>query len=75
MAVGQDEAVPPGPLGVGGVAAEVAGEEDVGQGCQGHGGTGMARVGLLDHVHGQALDRGNALPIQFIKGFTHHLLL
>ena len=72
VAIGQDEPVTAEPMGIGRIEVEVAGKEDVGEGCQGHGGTGMARVGLLDHVHGEALGRRNAFPVQFIKHFTHH---
>ena len=56
VSVGEDEAVTVGPVRVDRVVAHDPGEEHVGQRGQGHGGTRVARVGLLRGVHGQATD-------------------
>lgn len=72
MAIRKDEAVTAEPLRVSRVEVKMAGKEDVRQWGQGHGSPGMARVGALDHVHGEAFDGGNALRVKLIKNFTHH---
>ena len=56
VAVGKDEAVAVGPLGVGRVVAHDAGEEHVRQRRQRHGRARVPRVGLLGGVHGEAPD-------------------
>ena len=56
VAVGQDEAVTVGPVGVGRVVAHDPGEQHVCEGRQRHGRARVARIGLLRGVHGQAPD-------------------
>ncbi len=54
--VRQDETIPVGPLGSPGVVTHDARPKHVGHRRQRHGGAGMARVGVLRSVHGQAAD-------------------
>jgi CobQ-like glutamine amidotransferase family enzyme len=57
VAVGLDEAVAVGPLGVGRVVAQVAAPQHFGDFGHAHRGARVAGVGLLDGVHGQRTDR------------------
>jgi hypothetical protein len=50
VTVGKNEAVAVPPLGVGRVELHDLGEESVSNGSKTHGGTRVARVGLLDHL-------------------------
>ena len=54
--VGQHETVTVGPVGVARVVAQDPGEQHVRERGQGHRGSGVSRVGLLDGVHGQSAD-------------------
>ena len=56
MSGGEDEAVAVGPVGVAWVVAHDPGEQDMSQRGEGHRGAGVARVGLLGGVHGDASD-------------------
>ena len=56
MSVGQDEAVPIGPLRFGGVVPHDPGEEHMGHRGESHGRPGVAGVGRPGGVHGQAAD-------------------
>ena len=53
MTLGEDEAVPIGPDGIGGVEAEHPLPEGVGDGGDPHRRAGVARVGPLDRVHAE----------------------
>lgn len=56
MAVGKDEAIPVGPIGMIGVDDEVFAPQHRGDVCHTHRRSGMTRLGLLDGVHCQTLD-------------------
>ena len=60
----QDEPVAAGPGGIGRGVAQVAGPERVGHRGHAHGGAGVARVRLLDGVHGQRPDRVDCQLVQ-----------
>jgi hypothetical protein len=64
VAAGEHEAVAVGPSRVAWIMAEEPAPEDVSGGSQGHGGAGMAGLGLLDGVHGECADRVDAAPDQ-----------
>ena len=59
----EDEAVPIGPAGVGGVEFQMPGEEDGGGIGHAHRHAGMARLGLLHGVHGERPDGVGHLPV------------
>ena len=56
VAVGQHEAVPAGPLGVGGVVAEIVVPQHLGDVRHAHGSAGVAAVGPLHRVHAEGAD-------------------
>ena len=56
VARGEDKAVAVGPLGITRVVAHDLGIEEVGKRGVGHGGAGVARIGLLHTVHGEGAD-------------------
>ena len=53
---GEHEAVAVGPVGVGGIELQEAGEQHGGHVGHAHGHAGMAGIGLLHRVHGQRAD-------------------
>jgi hypothetical protein len=59
----EDEPVAVGPLRIDRVEAQRLAVEDVGDGRQRHRGPGMARVRLLDGVHGERADRVDRQPL------------
>ena len=65
VAVGQDEAVPVGPVGVGRVVVHDPGEQHVGQWGEGHGRAASGRSWRPGGVHGQAPDDVDA---QLLEG-------
>ena len=60
VAVGEDEPVPVGPVGLGGIMVHDPGEQHMGQRGQGHGGTRMSGVGGPGGIHGQPPDHVDA---------------
>jgi len=62
--VGQHEPVAVRPVGLGRVVSQDPGEQDVGQGGEGHGRPRMPRVGRSRRVHGDAADDVDATLLE-----------
>ena len=71
MAGRKHEAVAVGPVRVGGVEFQEAGEQHRGDVGHAHGQARVARIGLLDRIHGEEADRiGHAIVV---FTFAHRL--
>ncbi len=68
---GKDETVAVGEGRVGRVHTEVLGVKSMGEWCQGHCCSGMSRVGLLDGVHAQSSDCGDAGVFRGSRCWSH----
>ncbi len=64
VASGEDETIAVRPGRIGGVVGQDPGEQHMGQRCQGHRGSLVARPGGVRPVHGQATDHVDALLLQ-----------
>ena len=74
MAAREHEAVPVGPQRLPGVVTEEPRPEDVGGRGQGHRRSRVARVRLLDRIHGQRPDRVDAQPVEILGRAGRRLL-